>query len=135
MGVVQFSHRGSFKNTERFLTNRRMEKILRVLNQMGQEGLTALRGATPVDTGVTAGSWGYKASVSKDGAFLEWYNTSSTSEGKYAYGFDGIPIVILLQYGHGVKGGGYVAGRDFINPAIKPVFDKISNAVWKEVSM
>ena len=82
--------------------------------------------ATPVDTGKTAASWRYQITNNKNELKIEWLNDSTTK--------DGIPIVVLIQYGHGTGNGGYVVGRDFINPAIQPIFDKIADALWKEVT-
>lgn len=106
-----------------------LRKILRgdifsELNRYGQMGVEALSLATPVDTRLTANSWKYRIVKSRKGTGIEWYNTNEVN---------GTPVVILLQYGHGTGTGGYVAGRNFINPAIQPIFDRISADVWKKV--
>lgn len=122
--MFQLRSPGSFKSTERFLKNLQNGSIYKILNAQGQLGVDALSRATPRDTGNAARSWTY--TVTKEGKNwkLTWQNTDTVG---------GEPLVILLQYGHGTGTGGYVAGRDFINPAMKPVFDKIADTVWKEV--
>lgn len=122
---------GNFKNTEKYLKGVASKDYRSILEKYARKGLKALRDATPVDTGVTADSWGYKIQNDKDGVTIEWYNTN-TIDG-YAYGGQGTPIVILLQYGHATGSGGYVEGYDFINPAIRPVFDELSQELWEEV--
>ena len=99
--------------------------IRSVLDAYGAEGVRALASATPVDSGLTAESWDYHVSVTRDSYSITWTNSHVE---------DGRPIAILLQYGHGTGTGGYVAGRDYINPALKPIFDRLSQAVWKEVT-
>lgn len=127
MGVVQFVHRGDFKHLERFLKGYSTEKLVSVLDRYGQEGVRALASATPVDSGISANSWSFEAGLDGDrGLFIEWTN-SSVIKG-------GTPIVVLLFFGHGTRNGGYVRGQDFITPAIQPVMDRISDAVWQEVT-
>jgi len=125
--MIKFTHRGSFRNTERFFRNARTvsAKINAILLQYAQMGVSALAAVTPVDTGATAMAWAYEISSDSKGYIISW--TNSSIEG-------GVPIVILLQYGHATKGGGYVQGRDFINPAIRPIFDQIAEKAWKEVT-
>ena len=88
-------------------------------------GVSALESATPVDSGLTASSWDYEIHQSRNSAKIVWTNSNINQ---------GVPIAIILQYGHGTRNGGYVQGRDYINPAIKPVFDRIAEGVWKEVT-
>ena len=126
MGVV-FKHRGSFKHIERFAKGYDRQKLLRILDSYGRKGVKALAAATPIDSGLSADSWGYRTSVSRGSFFIIFTNNHFTNSGT--------PVVILIQYGHGTRNGGYVEGRDFINPAIKPVFDEIAAAVWREVSL
>lgn len=124
--MIEFESSGSFNNTESFL--KRMlsgDPILSVLNKYGQKGVSALQAATPVDTDVTASSWSYEVGKEGGGYFIAWKNSHMVA---------GTPLVILLQYGHGTGTGGYVEGRDFINPAIQPIFDQIAADVWKEVT-
>jgi len=126
MGVVTFKHRGNFNNIERMMTRFNVGALARILNAYGAEGVRALASATPVDSGVNADSWSYRTSISRSSVFIIWENSSVTSSGT--------PIVILLQYGHGTRNGGYVQGKDFINPAIAPVMDRIAEAIWEEVA-
>jgi len=116
--------RGSTKNLDRFLKKMQQNEIFRVLDRYGAMGVAALASATPVESGVTANSWQYKVEHKRGQHSITWYNTNVN---------DGIPIVILIQYGHGTGTGGFVQGRDFINPVIKPLFDKIANDVWEQV--
>lgn len=122
--MITIKHRGDFSKTTRFLSNAAVFKARPILNNYGEQGVKALESATPADSGVTANSWGYKTSVTKKGYSINWFNSNTSN---------GIPIVILLQYGHATGNGGYVQGRDFINPAIKPILDKIADKLLKEV--
>lgn len=122
--MISFRQKGDFSNLTNFLE--RSKELVKVgdLNKYGQEGVAALSAATPVDTGVTANSWSYKI-TRKDGSIsISFYNSNIQN---------GVPIAIILQYGHGTKNGGWVEGRDYINPAVRPIFDKIVNKAWKEV--
>lgn len=122
---VAVKQKGSFKNLEKFLKNYDRKKLIIILNQLGQEGVLALAAATPIDSGMTSESWGYNVKVTKTSLGIVWTNDNVR---------DGVPVVILLQYGHATRNGGYVKGIDFINPAIQPIFDKIANALWWEVT-
>jgi hypothetical protein len=126
MAVLSFKHRGNFENVEKFFKGYNTQKLVGILETYGEEGVRALAAATPVDTGLTAGSWSYRTSISKGSFFIIWENSSLSSAGT--------SVAILLQYGFGTKGGGYIQGQDFINPAIRPVMDRIAEAVWREVS-
>lgn len=122
---IVFESTGSFKKTESFLDFLQGDSIYRSLERYAQEGVRALAAATPVESGLTAASWSAEV-VKKRGSYqIIWSNSHVVS---------GAPIAILLQYGHGTGTGGYVAGRDYINPAIQPVFDRIANDVWKAVT-
>lgn len=121
-GVVS---RGSFKKTERFLEDLKSGDIYGDLARYGQMGVDALSRATPQDTGLTAGSWDYRIVEENGQTGIVWVNTNDAG---------GTPLVILLQYGHGTGTGGYVQGRDFINPAIQPIFDRIQDDVWRRVT-
>lgn len=123
--MISFEHKGDFKKTLTFLERVTRVSIDSVLHRYGREGVNALSQATPVNTGQTAGSWNYEIENVNGSYSIYWTNSNTTS---------GVPIVILLQYGHGTRGGGYVQGRDFINPAIKPIFDNIADKVWREVT-
>lgn len=122
---IKFSSRGSFRNTENFLTKAKKIDYKQILSRYGIEGVNALELATPKESGITAGSWSYQINPRRNGVSIAWYNDNVK---------DGVPIIILLQYGHGTRGGTYVEGRDIVNPAIRPIFDRIAEDIWKEVS-
>lgn len=123
--MIVFKQSGDFKNTEKFLTRATKLDYLDILIKYGQRGVTALASATPVDSGLTSNSWEYQTKMSKGSFLIYWSNTNMAGK---------TPIAILLQYGHGTKNGGYLQGRDYINPAIQPIFDSLLDAVWKEVT-
>lgn len=123
---IRFKQRGNFSNTERFFEKCKNLFKLGVLDRYGREGVNALAMATPVDSGKTASSWRYEITNVKGYVSIHWVNDEVTK--------DGTPIAVLIQYGHGTGTGGYVRGRDFINPAIRPVFDKLADDLWKEVT-
>lgn len=125
INIISITSKGDFNKTERFLNSVANANYLKVLNKYGQDGVNALASATPVDSGETKNSWSYEIKRYKGGAKIVWNNTNIVS---------GVPIAIILQYGHGTGNGGYVEGRDYINPAIKPIFDKIANEAWEEVT-
>lgn len=116
---------GSFKNTEDFLKKMSKMDISGVLNSCGQLGVSALAKATPLETGRAQHSWSYKVSGSNGAYEIAWLNNDTEN---------GFQVVIMLQYGYGTGTGGYVQGRDFINPAMRPVFDTIADKVWKAVT-
>lgn len=123
----KISTRGDFRNTKRFLKNAvSSEGIPEIVKDCAEEGLKLLSSATPKDSGVTANSWSYSISKGKRGYSIEWSNNSTTSTG--------IPIVVLLQYGHGTGNGGYVKGNDFVTPSIEEVMKELSNSIETEVS-
>lgn len=122
---VSFSIDSDFVETRKYLKRLSSQDIYSRLEIIAQEGVRALERATPKESGYTAGSWSYSIKRTKTTCSISWTNSSVTSSGT--------PIVILLQHGHGTGTGGYVRGRDFINPALRPVFDKISQKVWNEV--
>ena len=124
-GVIRFKSRGSFKNTERFLAFIAKWQLERKLAAHAQRGVSALASATPTDTGATASSWNYDIEVVGRGCRITWTNSNVNA---------GFPIAIMLQYGHGTGTGGYVQGRDYINPAMQPIFDQIADDVWNEVT-
>lgn len=125
IAMLRFKHIGSFDKTEKFFTNARKRDYTRILERYGREGVAALASATPIDTGLTANSWNYKIKFNKNSVTLYWTNSNVV---------DGVPIAILLQYGHGTRNGGYVQGRDYINPATRPIFDRLATEVWQEVT-
>lgn len=123
--MIKFSHKGDFRKLTNFLERAKEAARLSILDKYGREGVAALASATPVDTGKTAGSWYYKVENKNRRATLTFYNSNIQN---------GVPIAIILQYGHATRNGGWVQGRDYINPSIQPVFDKIVGEAWKEVS-
>lgn len=125
MGLVTFELAGDFGKTEEFLKKASRTSFLRTLDRYAKRGVDALSSATPVDTGKTAASWTYEIARTANSITITWINDNKT--------YTGIPIVLLLQYGHGTRNGGYVQGRDIINPAIKPIFDDIADNIWKQV--
>ncbi len=124
--MIEIKVSGKGKKTENWLRKISRGDISAELSRFGQEGVAALSRATPVDTGLASQSWGYRVVKQRRGYSLEWYNTDRIDG-------EGPPLVILIQYGHATGNGAYIQGRDFINPAIRPVFDKIRNEIWKKV--
>lgn len=125
MPIVSIRSSGNTDNLERFLREMKSNSLFGALEHYAMEGVVALEAATPERSGLAAGSWYYEININSTGATISWLNDDVD--------IDGVPIVILLQYGHGTGTGGYVQGYDFINPATKVVFDDISDAVWKAV--
>ena len=123
--MIVISSKGNFQNTEKFLKRMNKGEIFRSLQKYGQEGVSALSSVTPTESGRTASSWDYEVRIRHGSASIVWKNTNTVK---------GTNIAIILQYGHGTGTGGYVQGRDYINPAIKPVMDRIANDVWKELT-
>lgn len=124
---ISFTTSGSFKNTEKFLAGMKNinSTIRRVVEAEAQRGVQALIAATPKDSGLAASSWGYKIVQNGSKVQIIWTNTDKEN--------GGFPVAIMLQYGYGTGSGGYVQGRDYINPAMRPLFDKIADNVWKAV--
>lgn len=122
---ITFEHKGDFSKTARFLEKAKKGIDLSFLDKYGAEGVAALSAATPVDTGKTAASWRYEIVRGRGSVTISFENTNIQN---------GVPIAIILQYGHGTRNGGWVQGRDYINPAIQPVFDKMAEAAWREVT-
>lgn len=121
---VKFTSKGDFAKTEKFLRAMQRQDMFSSLDRYARQGVAALAAATPVDSGVTANQWTYEIEKSRTSVTISWINTHTVS---------GIPLVIMLTYGHGTGTGGYVQGRDFINPAIQPIMDQIANEVWSRV--
>ena len=123
--MISFRQKGDFKKFNSYLE--RLEEVIKFgkLNKYGERGVSALASATPVDTGLTANSWKYTINRQKDSVAISFENTNVNN---------GVSIAILLQYGHGTRNGGYVQGRDYINPTIQPLFDQIAEEAWKEVT-
>lgn len=125
MSLISFKHKGDFSKTERFLNKIKGREYLNILEKYGQLGVEALSESTPVDSGKTASSWTYEIERSSSSTTISWLNTNVNQ---------GVNIAIILQYGHGTGTGGYVVGIDYVNPAMKPVFEKIAEEAWKEVT-
>lgn len=125
MPRISLSSSARTKGTEEYLRKMSKGDYFRNLDTYARQGVTALKSATPVDSAETAASWDYKIERSRGSVSIAWTNTNVV---------DGTPLIILLQYGHGTGNGGYVQGRDIINPAMKPIFDKIAENVWKAVT-
>lgn len=125
MYVIKFVHKGNFDATNKLLFKLHSKTFFNRLDEYGQKGVNALRSVTPIDTGKTANSWSYEIEKSDKHISIIWKNSNVNA--------NGTPIAILLQYGHGTSSGGYVQGKDYINPAIKPIFDEIEKRVWQEI--
>lgn len=123
--MISFRQKGDFSKTKRYFERAKAAARLSILDKYGREGVAALASATPTETGKTASSWFYEISHDKGSATITFSNSNINK---------GVPIAIILQYGHGTGTGGWVEGRDYINPAIQPIFDKIANEAWKEVT-
>lgn len=123
--MITLKQKGNFSKLTSYLE--RIEKVSKIgnLDRYGRRGVEALSSATPVDTGLTADSWYYKIENGNGMIKLSFHNSNVQN---------GVPIAIILQYGHGTGTGGWVEGRDYINPAIQPIFDQIANDVWREVT-
>lgn len=124
--MITFKHKGDFKHTENFFQRVRNAGFLKNLDKYGSEGVAALASATPIDSGKTAASWGYEIKRNSEGSYsIVWTNSNINN---------GVLIAVLIQYGHGTRNGAYVQGRDYINPAIRPIFDRIAENAWREVT-
>lgn len=115
---------GSFKSTEKFLYNVTHMRLHNLLRKYGEAGVAALEANTPVDSGLTASSWGYEIETNRNGSRVVWTNSNIK---------DGYSIALLLQYGHGTGSGGYVEGIDYINPALRSIFRRMADEAWEEV--
>lgn len=122
--MITIRHKGSLSKTTRFLERAKHAIRLADLDRYGREGVAALASATPTDSGLTASSWYYEITYTKAGAKITFKNSNIQN---------GVPIAIILQYGHGTGTGGWVEGRDYINPAIQPIFDRLADDAWREV--
>ena len=123
--MISFGQKGDFSKLSSYLRRQMNRKRFGILDKYGKEGVAALASATPVDSGLTAKSWYYEIKQ------VNGYTTISFNNSNIQ---DGVPIAIILQYGHGTRNGGWVQGRDYINPAIQPIFDKIAESAWREVT-
>ena len=123
--MISFRQKGDFSKLTHFLERAKESVRIGDLDKYGREGVAALSSATPIDSGETANSWSYEI-TNKDGSATITFKNSNIQ--------NGVPIAIILQYGHGTRNGGWVQGRDYINPAIQPLFDEIVNNAWREVT-
>lgn len=123
--MISFRQKGDFSKLTRFMERAKEAVRLGDLDRYGREGVAALSSATPVDSGLTASSWYYEIDRKKGSVSISFHNSNIQN---------GVPIAIILQYGHGTGNGGWVQGRDYINPAIQPLFDKIAKDAWREVT-
>ena len=123
--MITFRQKGDFSKLNRYLE--RLKEVVKLgdLNKYGRQGVQALSSATPIESGETANSWYYEINRTKESVSISFHNSNINN---------GVPIAIILQYGHGTGTGGWVEGRDYINPAIQPIFDKIAEDAWKEVT-
>ena len=123
--MIKFKQKGDFSKLTTYLQRAKRAVKLSDLDKYGKEGVTALASVTPVDSGLTASSWYYRIKQTNGSIAIEFLNSNIQN---------GVPIAIILQYGHGTGNGGWVEGRDYINPAIQPIFDKIRDNAWREVT-
>ena len=123
--MISFRQKGDFSKLTRFMERAKETVRLGDLDKYGREGVAALASATPVDSGLTASSWSYKIEHKNGSATISFHNANVQN---------GVPIAVILQYGHGTRNGGWVQGRDYINPAIQPIFDRIADEAWREVT-
>lgn len=123
--MITFRQKGDFSKLNRYLEQVKEAAHVGVLDRYGKAGVSALASATPVDTGLAAHSWYYEIERDKNSARIVFMNSDIE---------DGFPVAIMLQYGHGTGTGGWVEGRDYINPAIQPIFDKLAEDAWREVT-
>ena len=123
--MIRFKHKGNFRNTERFFDQARKATPRQILERYGQAGVTALAAVTPVDSGETAAAWSYEIVQNSDGYSIFWNNSHINQ---------GVNIAVILQYGHGTGTGGYVEGIDYINPAMRPLFEQLADEAWREVT-
>ena len=125
MPSMTYTYSGDLKGTRGFLNRLKQDRFVDRLDKYGQMGVKALRDATPRDTGKTANSWDYVIEQTKDSVTITWTNSNENRS---------IPIALLIQYGHATRNGGWISGIDYINPALKTIFEQIATSAWKEVS-
>lgn len=123
--MIRFRQKGDFSKLTKYLKKAERADRLIDLDRYGREGVAALASATPVDSGLTASSWYYEKIIKNNRITIQFCNSNIQN---------GVPIAIIIQYGHGTGTGGWVEGRDYINPSIQPIFDKMSNDLWREVA-
>lgn len=125
MATIRFTHKGDFSKTTRFLQRAKQVVRLSDLDKYAKKGVEALASATPIDSGLTAESWAYEIVNKKGSITINFINTNINQS---------VPIAIIIQYGHATGNGGWVEGRDYINPAIQPIFDEMVSDIWREVT-
>ena len=123
--MITITNKGDFAKTFSFLNSSKKLNVNSIMDKYGKEGVSLLSKSTPIDSGQTAASWTYKIETTKSRTSINWYNTNIVN---------GVNIAIILQYGHGTQNGGYVSGRDYINPSLLPLFDRMTEELWKEVT-
>lgn len=123
--MITFRQKGDFSKLNSYLEKAKEVVKFGGLDKIGREGVAALSSATPQDTGKTASSWYYEIERTNDSVSITFNNSNINR---------GIPIAIIIQMGHATRNGGWVEGRDYINPAIKPIFDKLAKDAWEEVT-
>lgn len=123
--MITFKQSGDFRNIEKLLERALSGGLERKLHDYGAMGVKALEAATPVDTGLTAASWSYEINMGKSSSSITWTNSNIQN---------GVPVAVILQYGHATGNGGYVQGVDYINPALAPIFQSIADSAWEEVT-
>lgn len=123
--MISVKQEGDFSKTKNYMNKAKEAALMGSIGRFAKDCIKALEKNTPVDTGLTAASWKYKIEKRVDGISLVFYNTNIQN---------GVPIAIILQYGHGTRNGGWVQGRDYINPALRPLFDKYTKDLWREVT-
>lgn len=122
--MIRFTQKGDFSKALKYLNSLRGKRYRDILEKYAKEGVESLRSNTPKDTGNTADSWNYEIVTTRKGFSINWTNSNVV---------DGVPVVIILQYGHATRSGSFVEGQDFINPAMRPIFERIVESLWKEV--
>lgn len=123
--MIRFRQKGDFSKATKYLEKAKKAAGMKDLSKYGKAGVAALSSATPVDSGLTASSWYYEIKNQNGRISIDFCNSNIN---------DGVPIAVILQFGHGTGTGGWVQGRDYINPAIQPIFDKIADEAWREVT-
>lgn len=123
--MVSFSTSGSFAKTEKFLQSMQRLDVASIVKSAAQRGVNALAKATPQDSGLASSSWGYVIDQKRGSIMIGWTNSDVEN---------GFPVALMIQYGHGTGTGGYIQGKDYINPAMRPIFDEIADTVWKAVT-
>jgi hypothetical protein len=123
--MISFSSNGSFEKTEKYLRSLQKLDIGRIVSNQAQRGVIALAGSTPTDSGLASSSWGYEITKTATSVTIGWTNSDVEN---------GYPVAVMIQYGHGTGTGGFIQGIDYINPAMRPIFESIAETVWKAVT-